>query len=236
MEEHDKAPHKRIAQHKLAQEVLKLVHGEKIAREAEQEHRGLFGKTSPPQQQTDYDGNQSTDSANKVVPLVNRDIPPTHSLVLPKSLVYGQRMSHVIYHAGLVPSRSEGHRLVTKKGVYLGARPGGTGTLGEQVDYSPAANWEGKETEKYIIGGDTLIVRVGKWKIKIIKIISDEEFERKGLSAPGWKEDKPHESLPDDLRRMKAWHKKSYVRKAPIHQAGPEMDSAAEPRIYRSVR
>ena len=230
MEEHDKAPHKRIAQHKLAQEVLKLVHGETIAREAEQEHRRLFGNTSPPQQQTDDDG------ANKVAPLVNRDFPPTNSLVLPKSLVYGQRMSHVIYHAGLVPSRSEGFRLVTKKGVYLGARPGGSGTLGEQVDYSPAANWEGSETEKYIIGGDTLIVRVGKWKIKIIKIISDEEFERKGLSAPGWKEDKAHQPLPDDLRRMKPWHQKSYVSKAPIHQAGREMGSAAQPGKYRSLR
>lgn len=203
MEEHKKVPHERIAQHKLAGEVLKIVHGVKVAEVAEQEHRGLFGKRD-----------QSTDSTEKAVPLPPL---PTHSLVLPKSLVYGQPMARVLYHAGLAPSHSEAHRMITKKGVYLGARPGATGIMGDQVDYSPAANWKGEETEKYILN-DTLIIRLGKWKIKIIKIISDEEFEEKGLSAPGWKEDKRVEPLTDDLTRMKPWHKKNYIRDAPLHQ------------------
>ena len=221
MEEHNKAPHKRVAQHKLAQEVLDLVHGQTVAKEAEQQHRGLFGRTSSPQARTDDDGNQSTDDSSKAVPSLSKAIGPTQSLLLPKSLVYGHRISHVLYHAGLAPSRSEGHRMVTKKGVYLGARPGGSGTMGEQVDFSPAANWEGKETEKYIIGDDMLILRVGKWKVKIIKVISDEEFETKGLSVPGWKEANTEGQLKDDLSRMKPWHKKSYVKNAPIHQERP---------------
>ena len=108
--------------------------------------------------------------------------------------------------------------MVAKKGAYIGARPGSTGTMGEQVDFSPAANWEGKETEKYIIGGDTLIIRVGKWNVKIIKIISDEEFEEKGLSAPGWKEDKPEKPLTIDIIRTKPWHKKNYIKKTPMHR------------------
>ena len=218
MEEHDKDPAKRIAQHKLADEVLKLVHGKEVAEEAKREHSILFMKSSGPKKQTDEDGNQSSDSVDKAVPLRGTQVLPPHSIVLPKSLVYNQRMSRVIYHAGLVPSRSEGHRLVVKKGVYLGARPGGSGTLGEQVDWSPAADWEGKETEKYIVGDDRLIVRVGKWKIKIIKIISDEEFEEQGLSAPGWKDDNFQVRLPQDLQNMKAWNQKKYVRNAPIHQ------------------
>ena len=220
MEEHNKAPHKRVAQHKLAQEVLDLVHGQEVAKEAEQQHRGLFGKVSP-QAQTDDDGNQLTDNSDKAVPWLSKLIGPTQSLLLPKSLVYGQRISHVLYHAGLAPSRSEGFRMVAKKGVYLGARPGGSGTMGEQVDFSPAANWEGKETEKYIIGEDMLILRVGKWRVKFIKVISDEEFETKGLSAPGWKEVNAEGPLKDDLSRMKPWHKKSYVKNAPIHQERP---------------
>ena len=214
MEEHDKAPHKRIAQHKLAQEVLKLVHGEKVANEAEQEHRGLFQKSSTPEP------NQSTDHATNAAPLLNRDKAPTNSLVLPRSLVYGRRIPHVLYHAGIVSSRSDGHRLVTKKGVYLGARPGASGTMGQQVDYSPAANWEGTETEKYIIG-DRLIIRIGKWNVKIIKIISDEEFEKQGLFAPGWKDDKPEKPLTDDVKRMKPWHQKNYIKKAPLHRQVP---------------
>ena len=221
MEEHNKAPHKRVAQHKLAQEVLDLVHGQTVAKEAEQQHRGLFGRISPPQAQTDDDGNQSTDDSNRAIPSLSKAFGPTQSLLLPKSLVYGQRISHVLYHAGLAPSRSEGFRMVTKKGVYLGAKPGGSGTMGNQVDFSPAANWAGKETEKYIIGDDMLILRVGKWKVKIIKVISDEEFETKGLSAPGWKEANTEAPLTDDLIRTKPWHKKSYVKHALMHQENP---------------
>lgn len=220
MEEHNKTPSKRIAQHKLAQEVVKLVHGERLANEAEQEHAKIFNKSFAPKPRTDEDENEnrSTDQVDKAVPFTNKENGPTHSLELPKSLIYNQPIERVLYHAGLVTSRSEGHRLVAKKGAYIGARPGGTGTMGDQVDFSPAAHWDGEETEKYIIGDDTLILRVGKWKVKVIKIISDKEFEEKGLSAPGWKEDKPEEPLRDDLRRMKPWYQKSYVKKAPIHQ------------------
>lgn len=221
MEEHNKAPSKRIAQHKLAQEVLRLVHGEKLAREAEQEHRKIFDKSYSPKTQTDEDMNPSTSYANKAMPFTSEDNAPTHSLVLPKSLVYNQPISRVLYHAGLVASRSEGQRMVQKKGAYLGARPGGTGTMGQQVDFSPAATWDGKETNKYIIGGNTLIIRVGKWNVKVIMIISDEEFEEKGLSAPGWKENKPEERITKDIQRMKPWNQKKYVEKAPLHRNRP---------------
>lgn len=221
MEEHNKAPPKRIAQHKLAQEVLKLVHGKKLAHEAEQEHSRIFSKSFAPNPRTDHIGKQSTENVDQAVPIGKLDNSPTHSLVLPKSLIYNQPMSRILYHAGLVPSYSEGHRMVAKKGAYLGAKPSGSGTMGEQVDFSPAADWHGNETERYIIGDDTLIIRVGKWKVKIIKIISDEEFEEKGLSAPGWKECKPEIPIADDLKKMKTWNKKSYIRNARMHQNRP---------------
>ena len=229
MEEHNKAPPKRIAQHKLAQEVLKLVHGEQLANEAAQEHSKIFKKPLDHEPQNNDDRNISSDYVHKGIPSTSQNTAPTYSLILPKSLVYNQPIARVLYHAGLVASRSEGSRMVSKKGAYLGARPGGSGTMGEQVDFSPAANWDGKETEKYIIGGDVLILRAGKWKVKVIKIISDEEFEKQGLSAPGWKEDKPEKPLTDDLKKMKAWNHKRYVEKAPIHQNRPRMGSAGEP-------
>lgn len=216
MEEHNKDPSKRVAQHKLAQEVLNIVHGETLALQAEQEHSRIFKKFVAANPQTE-DENKPTDHGNKVLPYASSDEAPTYSVILPKSLIYNQPMYRVLYHAGLVASRSDGQRMVNKKGAYLGARPSGSGTMGEQVDFSPAANWAGKETQKYIIGDDTLIVRVGKSKVKVIKIISDEEFEEKGLSAPGWKEDKPEESLRH-LEGMKAWNVKNYVKNAPIHQ------------------
>ena len=236
MEEHNKAPSKRVAQHKLAQEVLKIVHGNTLATQAEQEHSMMFSKPITPNSQADADGNISTGNVNKAVPLANPDFTPATSLILPRSLVYNQPVDRVLYHAGLAASRSEGIRMVKQKGAYLGARPSATGTMGQQVDFSPATMWNGSETEKYIIGGDTLILRTGKWKVKVIKIISDKEFEEKGLSAPGWKDDKPEQPLGDDLQRMKKWNKRNYLKTAPLHMQPSSKDSVAKPSKSKSKR
>lgn len=241
MEEHEKEPSKRVAQHKLAREVLEIVHGGEIAKRTEQEHRSLFRRpsvglppvplwTAPPKNGRalgDHTREEQMRPINKdwgmekqlkkAAEIVNLESAPSVSLILPKSLVYKQPISRVLYHAGMVSSRGEGHRLIANKGVYLGARPGATGTMGNQVDFSPAANWDGSETERYILGGDTLTLRVGKWKVKIIKIINDEDFEAQGLSVPGWKEERPEKPLTHDLQRMKPWHRKGWVERTPMH-------------------
>lgn len=72
-----------------------------------------------------------------------------------------------------------------KGGAYIGSRPGNSGTMGDQLDYTPIKNWDMKETRKHIIDDSLLILRVGKWKVKLIRLVSDEEFERLGLSYPG---------------------------------------------------
>jgi len=225
MAEHEKEPSRRVAQHKLAREVLAIVHGQTVAKETEQEHRSMFKRPTiaTPQTPAENNGRNPPDinrHLNEKAPIVNADNAPSHNLVLPRSLVINHTISRVLYHAGLVASRSEGHRMVAKKGVYLGSRPGASGTMSDQVEFSPAANWEASETEKYLIGGDTLILRVGKWKVKIIKIISDEDYEKQGLSAPGLKDEKVDESAAYGPTHMKPWHEKRYVEKAPLHKKG----------------
>jgi len=231
MEEHRKEPSKRVAQHKLAREILEIVHGSKIAEETEQEHRSLFKRppVTLPQPATEG-GIRPQDinrHVNKTAPIVNAENAPSYSLTLPRSLVYNQQISKVIYHGGLVASRSEGHRMVANRGVYIGARPGSTGTMGDQVDFSPALNWDGKETEKYIIDGEYLMIRIGKWKVKIIKIISDDEFEAQGLTAPGWKEEKP--DVQEDVVKMKPRRGQRDIKQAPPHQKGVEAEAWDKP-------
>ena len=89
--------------------------------------------------------------------------------------------------------------------------------MGDSLEFSPALNWHADETEKYVIDGCLIILRVGKWKVKIVKIVSDDEFERLGLTAPGWKEEvKPEQTrVPDNT---KSWEPKNYLAKAPLHQ------------------
>lgn len=233
MEEHSKDPSKRVAQHKLAKEVLIIVHGNQVAKETEEQHRSLFRKTPVPYppMPAQEDGSRAPHgnrTFNENAPVVDATSAPFHSINLPRSLVHHQPMERVLFFAGMVASRSEGHRMVAKGGAYVGSRPGASGTMSDQVDWSPATNWHPKDTEKYIIGGDTLLLRTGKWKVKIIKIISDEEFDERGLKAPGWeewKERRLEEPLTDDVRRMKLWSKKNYVKTALLHQRGPDPDA-----------
>ena len=60
--------------------------------------------------------------------------------------------------------------------------------MGDALTFTPVMNWHPEQTEKYVIDGNLLILRVGKWKVKVVRIVSDEEYEGMGLDAPGWKE------------------------------------------------
>jgi tyrosyl-tRNA synthetase len=31
-------------------------------------------------------------------------------------------------------------------------------------------------------------LKLGKWKLRVVNIISDEQFKEQGLTAPGWEE------------------------------------------------
>ncbi len=243
MAEHEKQPSKRIAQSKLASEILEIIHGKVKAREAEEQHASIFRPNAiskPPAadglQFSGADVGESGDattsrsarpadvssSLNKYAPHTTTWNTPSPNTMLPKSLIYGQPIARVLYSAGLVASKSEGHRLAAKRGAYIGSRPSATGTMSDQLDFSPCMNWNPNDTSKYIIGDDLLILRVGKWKVKIVKIITDEEFEARGLTAPGWKE-QDDQPLEHNVRNLKPWNKRRYVKHALLHNGDAKL-------------
>lgn len=189
------SPEKRIAQHKLAYEVLEIVHGKNEAYRAAEQHRLLFpGSAANTPLKVESLSNpvfkcSSNPDINRIVNkeatlITAENTPPPH-LTLPKSLVINTSIANVLHAAGLTSSRGEASRLIMKGGAYIGSRPGNSGTMGDQLDYTPIKNWDTKETRKHIIDDSLLILRVGKWKVKLIRLVSDEEFERLGLSYPG---------------------------------------------------
>ena len=204
MAEHNSQPSQRIAQRELAFDVLDLVHGKASATDAAEQHGLVFKSPRLPMSKPASEPEPKSLDVNPLLnphaPITTANNAPSPHLVLPKSLVYKQPIARVFYSAGLVASRSEGHRLLAKKGGYVGSRGGASGTMCDHLEYSRALNWHGDETEKCIIDGDLLILRVGKWKVKIVKIVSDEEFERLGLTAPGWKEDVDRENVPGTMK------------------------------------
>lgn len=209
VEAHQQEPSRRIAQHKLAREVLEIVHGKELAKKAEAEHASLFTSREVPKYSDTIYGSQVRDVGvdsskrpsdmnrllNEHAPIIDAENAPNPNVSLPRSLVYNQPVARVLYHAGMVASRSEGHRLIARGGAYIGSKPGQVGAMGDHVDFTPIKPEPAKDTEKFVIDGGLLILRIGKWKIKVVKIFSDDEFDEKGLTAPGWEEEKAEKLL-----------------------------------------
>jgi hypothetical protein len=202
MEEHNKDQSKRVAQHKLAYEFVELAHGLGNAQQAEHHHRTLFGEKlsvkdlrAPAKDENVTEigkAGYSTDvnnSLNKYAPQTNiENMGPTR-MKLPASLVLEQPLSKILWSAGLVSSRSEGQRLINNRGAHIGSTSDRSGRdMGDGLSFAPITSWKPHETSGFIIDGNLLILRVGKWKVKIIDVVSDEEYEKTGLTAPGWKE------------------------------------------------
>lgn len=194
METHNEDPSKRVAQHKLASQFVELVHGHIIAEKVEQQHRLIFSSRTRtsidvlPTQEAGKTGafNMAVD---KTAPPVNAFSGITPHVTLPRSLVENQFFHKVLYHAGMVSSKAEGYRLIVKNGAHVGSMPDSKNEMGDALAYIPIRTWPAEITKNFIIDDSLMILKVGKWKVKIIKIISDQEFEEQGLTCPGWKEE-----------------------------------------------
>ncbi|KAF2140820.1 uncharacterized protein K452DRAFT_251551 [Aplosporella prunicola CBS 121167] len=175
VQEHMKDPSQRVAQHLLAEEFVELVHGQQSAREAAAQHKAFFlGRAT-----------KNNDATAGNVPIAWDNAPSTR-VKLPESLVYGQTWSSILWSAGLVASKAEANRLIQAQGAYVGSRPGQVGGMGDEVKFTPIKAPHQGDAVQYIFDEKHLLLRIGKWKIKFVEIISDEEFREKGLEVPGW--------------------------------------------------
>ena len=129
-------------------------------------------------------------SLDKTTPPVTHNTAGANAtIVLPCSLVIDQPFPRVLFHAGLVNSRSEGHRLVAAQGAYIGSKPDKLGGLDGHLTWTPVKMLPGSETEKYLVEDELLVLRIGKWKVRVVRVVPDEEFESMGLpDPPGWQE------------------------------------------------
>lgn len=176
MQAHKQDPGKRKAQHLLASEVLELVHGSEVAAKTRKEHETLRAPTLESLSRSlESDDTQaaSRDAAQRIK--------------LPRSLVYDTPFARILYHAGLAGTKSEGARVITKGGAYI-ASAASQSTLSEggQLAFAPI-----KKEEKVVEGtlvNDLLILRLGKWKVRVIEVVDDDAFDEAGESAPGWTE------------------------------------------------
>lgn len=185
VKQHMESPSLRIAQHKLASEIVELVHGKDAAADAKKQHQLVFsGSFQPPVegQEPDLAGRDALK-----LPQVNLNNRPKAQMKLPRKLIETASIGKIVYAAGLADSASEGHRLAMKQSVYIGGaptpqkRPMNDGA----VSFAPIKLWKPEETKQYLIGGNLLILRRGKSNIRIIEVVDDEEYTKSGNEYAG---------------------------------------------------
>ena len=205
MTDQEQEPSNRIAQRRLAREVVEMIYGTKEAAQVETQHSTLFRPVSKPKPipTDDPRARPLNVSLNPDAPHISSQNAPAANITLPHSLVHNQPIARVLFAAGLVASRSEGHRLGSKRGAYIGGLRGANPGMTDGLSFTPIMNWKPEDTSKYIIDGSLMILRVGKWKVKVVKIIPDEQFDAQGLEAPGWKEWKEGQTLFADEEKEK---------------------------------
>ncbi|CAG8418388.1 unnamed protein product [Penicillium salamii] len=203
MEEQNKDPSKRVAQHALASEFVELVHGKQEADAVALQHRQLFrprastaaptplSKTSVPpasHARSITAGFETPQSGNPYAPQTNFANMGDMKVTLPESLVFNQPFNKVLWSAGLVSSKGEGHRVIVNNGAKVGSRPGDSGPMADQLSFTPIRIWAAEKTKEFVLNGNLLMLKLGKWKFKSVHIVTDEEFRTQGLTAPGWEE------------------------------------------------
>jgi tyrosyl-tRNA synthetase len=109
-------------------------------------------------------------------------------VTLPLSLLQPGSFPRVLQAAGLASSKSNAHRLIASKGAYVVVPNSGS------TDIPTALQWINIEASAtanpshFLVDWDALVLRSGKSKIKICRILTDDQFETEGLTCPGWEE------------------------------------------------
>ena len=122
-------------------------------------------------------------------------------VTLPASLIKDQAAPRVLHSAGLVASRSEGHNLCVNGGAYVGKRPSNLEQMSDDLQFVPVKPADVRSTWTNVIRDQEngqmdkegeeglLVMRVGKWRVRVIRLVTDEVFEKLNLpDPPGWSE------------------------------------------------
>ncbi|KAL2017654.1 hypothetical protein VTK56DRAFT_1868 [Thermocarpiscus australiensis] len=206
MDEQIQDQSKRVAQHRLAYEVVTLVHGEAAAKEAQEQHRLMYAKGGaavPLVTRSPEDGHKEPEAQTTL------NNAPKIDMILPESLILGKSIGRILYAAGLAKSASEGHRLASQQAAYIAGMPGRPVGKPEPMDpaqltFNPVKLWFPQETQRYLIDGKLLILRKGKHNVRVIKMVSDEEYKQSGQTYPGQPYTGAVRMLREHIKNLKA--------------------------------
>lgn len=180
MSQHEKDPPKRLAQHKLAKEVLKLVHGLGEANVAESEHKSLFGAEASTSKKS-----PGENAASEPVALESSALPDPIVHLAPWDTL--GPVHALLFQARLFPSGKAATDLIKAGGFYIGTQA----TPASAEGSSTPASSDGKgftfvrcndhmmrlSYDQHFINGNRLVFRLGKTKVRVIGVDPMEEME-----------------------------------------------------------
>ncbi|TGJ88265.1 hypothetical protein E0Z10_g459 [Xylaria hypoxylon] len=190
MEQQNLDPPKRHAHHTLAFEVLALVHGISEATATQARHRQMYSKDKTLLVTPTSIGEVDSYPQGVYPPSATMALNFRPDIKLPESLIMSKSISRILYAAGLASSFNDAHRLVSHRGAHVGGAPGRSAhdnkemRLGE-VAFQSVKNWFPGDTKNFLIDGKILVLRRGKHFVRIVEMITDEEWEASGNSYPG---------------------------------------------------
>jgi tyrosyl-tRNA synthetase len=152
MQEHNIDPGRRKAQHLLAQEVLRLVHGQEAVQQTTFEHWSM--RRPDALATTSATGGQRT--------------PPVR---LKRDEVIGEAWRVVLHSAGIASSRSEAGRMMVAGSVYV-ARGVGSDAEADAKQFIPVKNPRAAIQNADLCDGK-LLLRIGKWKVRVIELVDE---------------------------------------------------------------
>ncbi|ORY19900.1 tyrosyl-tRNA synthetase-like protein [Clohesyomyces aquaticus] len=107
-------------------------------------------------------------------------------MILPNSLIQTGAFHHLLRAAGLVASNSEARQLIQKQGAYVvrpnsGSDDNPTGLLWDTIspEMKPA---------HYLVDFHAIVLRAGKTKIQVCRVVDDKDFKTEGLACSVWSE------------------------------------------------
>ncbi|CZR55816.1 related to tyrosine--trna ligase precursor, mitochondrial (cyt-18) [Phialocephala subalpina] len=177
-----KSPEHRKAQHKLAAELVELVHGREEAIAAEQQHHLLFKN---PGSLSELVRLEDAAAKDDIVTLNNK---PQVNTKLPRHVIFQRSIGKILHAAGIARSTTDGHKLVAKEGAYIGTSPhermepmnSGYISWGKIL-----GSWKPEDVRKFLVHDDLLIFRKGKHNIKIVQVVPDDQYAVSGDWYPG---------------------------------------------------
>jgi tyrosyl-tRNA synthetase len=191
MAEQRAQPEQRVAQHALAREFLHLAHGSAAAKETAELHRAraaerrtvsISGLLRQRTREAEAAAKRSSAPEHARGPPAGRllagvaNVPETVSVT--RQFLEAHSFPSVLQRVGLVGSRSEGHRLVANRGAYVACDTRSDALDADHLTWrpitspvrgAPAAHvkWEGEN--------GLLVLRSGKWNVRIVRVFSDPE-------------------------------------------------------------